>query len=84
MQVSSLFRHFFDKFDEFFVFVAFLVLLEEEFAEDFAVFVEDVGAGVRNTGQVVGTEGFSVHHFVADAEGVDGFAAFVGQQGVFD
>ena len=61
-----------------------LVTLKEKFGADDAFLVEDVRPRERDSGEVVRSEFLSVHGLVPDAVGVDGFAAFVGEQQVAD
>ena len=64
--------------------VSDLIALEEELGADDTFLVEDVGPWKGDSGEVVRSEFLSVHGLVADAVGVDGFAAFVGEQQVAD
>ena len=61
-----------------------LVALEEELGAHDAFFVEDVGPWEGDSGEIVRAEFLSVHGLVADAVGVDGLAAFVGEKQVGD
>ena len=64
--------------------VSDLIALKEKFGADDAFLVEDVGPWEGDSGEIIGAEFLSVHGLVADAVGVDGFAAFVGEQQVAD
>ena len=74
----------FGRFDQLLSGMADLVALEEKFGAHNALFVEDVGPWEGDSGEIIGAEFLSVHGLVADAVGVDGFAAFVGEQQVAD
>jgi len=76
----GLFRGFFGCVDECLGGVALLVAFEEELGADNAVFVDEVRAGVGHAFETSRAHFLSVHGRVADAVGVDGLAAFVGQE----
>lgn len=59
--------------------MAFLVAFEEKFFAYDSLFINDIGAGIRDAGEPAAR-----HLFVANAPGVDGLAAFVGQERIGD
>ena len=64
--------------------MALLVAFEEELGADDAVFVDEVRSRMRDASEIFGAKLPAVHLRVANAEGVDEIAAFVGQKRELD